>query len=801
MKILFYLTFIISSLFPQDLVAAELKSVSRVDVKDIIQLYFTFDTPPGFSSKADNRRIDLIFDDSKKRPALDLFKEDQSIVKILSREIDNKLILSFFFRYQPQSYKLTPSSKNNIVFEVLLGNEYSKSYQNLAERLKGLTVVDRKPVDFTNPYVISPYVKNWLSFFADYESPLEITIPITFTPPLFPIISLLPPGLESNMEVLDEEITKLASQKLWDHVAGKILDNIQLVTDIEQQKLLALTYGEVLALSGDFEGAFKQLYLIQERYHEELIGIYAQYLLVLLRATQEDPYIAEYEFRLLEDKITSQSPLAPYFLLSRIETALASKQNSRLNKLLQLDDIGFPGEIEERVTIRQADYWFTINQPVKAYASYNLLSNSRLLTTQPFSYGGFCNTLYEQKKFKEAAESYKHLASLVADKEQLGLISYREKMSRLHFENKFNLIDDFSQIENAFTGTEAGYLAAIKKNDLMLLRDKNWAENAIKNYQIIAKEATKRALREEAIFKEILVHKLLGESKTAIEMSQQLLREFRTGNVRISTQALLIDLLPDEIKKLVDKKQYMKALVLAKQNRDLFQNNWVDSKFLIDIADAYHRIGIYDEAQKLYLYLIEIMSVEKREFFFVPMIQATFDHGNYTLVRDYAAQYDYNYPDGKYSEDVLLLRLQALIANEQISDALALLESPLPEKVVFNRLAAHLYFRVDDFENSLNALRTLQLTDTLSPKEQFIFAECLYQANIDDQAQEAYLAITKDNSFYDQSIYRLAELAKRNGNEKKALTLFKQIVETGKNPRWIKIAERELQFNNLKDRF
>ena len=31
------------------------------------------------------------------------------------------------------------------------------------------------------------------------------------------------------------------------------------------------------------------------------------------------------------------------------------------------------------------------------------------------------------------------------------------------------------------------------------------------------------------------------------------------------------------------------------------------------------------------------------------MIKATFDSGNFSLVDDYAAQYDYTYPKGRYS--------------------------------------------------------------------------------------------------------------------------------------------------------
>lgn len=59
-----------------------------------------------------------------------------------------------------------------------------------------------------------------------------------------------------------------------------------------------------------------------------------------------DPYIADFEFRNLEKKISLTNPLSPYLHLSLIETALATSQYARMNKLLLQDDIAFPEKIE-----------------------------------------------------------------------------------------------------------------------------------------------------------------------------------------------------------------------------------------------------------------------------------------------------------------------------------------------------------------------------------------------------------------------------------------------------------------------
>lgn len=802
MKRIFLCIFVLFNILQGSVKATELLKISRVDTKDIIQIYFSFDVPPKVTTLDNNRRIDLTFTKTTRSPAVSLFEPDDNIVKILPRRDKGDLILSLFFRYRPQNYKITSSTDGKWVFEVLLGNEYSKSYQELAERLKGLTLLDRVAPDFSNPYLLSPYKKDWMSFFSQYESPIEIKVPVKFNSPPFPIIKLLPPGLEDNLQILDSEILELAEQGLWDSLAEKLLEEILAPQDLETTKLLALTFGEALARSGDFENAFKQLYLLKEKYKEELLGTYANYLLLNLRAIYENPHIAEYEYRNLKSAIGNNNPLAPYLLLSQIETALASSEDKRLNKLLQNDEIGLPIDVTEIIRIRQADYWYAIKQPAKAYAAYRIQSESPVLLSMPYSLAGYCNTHYEQKKFMEAADCYEKLGSLVSSKETSGLISFRENMSKLKYLDTLSLKDHFSQIENVYANTEAGFRAAIKVNDLLLLEDKNLANQAINNYGKIAEESSSRSIRAEALFKISLAHAQLGQTDLAIQQLHRLLREFQTGKVRISAQALLIDILPKEIKRLVDSREYIQALVLAKQNKVLFQNNWLDSRFLVDIAEAYNQIGIYDEAQKLYLYLIEITPVDPREKFFLPMIQATFDHGNYSLVEDYAAQYAYNYPNGRYDSEILFLRLQALVADERLDDALNLLPNPLPQDSGFLKLSASLYFRTDEYSKCLDVFRALFLADiSITQQHHFMFAESLYKTGNFEEAEKAFMEVDDQNEFYEQSLFRLADLARKKGNDKNALSLLRKIVDKGKSPRWKQYAERELQFAEAAQRF
>lgn len=781
---------------------AELLRVSHIPSKDLIQLYFYFDSPTLVSATDHKKRIDIVFKNTEMENSLELFPVDDKIVKILTRKTKDSLILSLFFRYAPQKYKLSPNQGNSVVFEVLLGNEYSSSYKDLAKRLQGLTVVERNTPDFSNPYVTSPYKSDWTSFFSNYEGPITIDIPVSFTPPPFPVMALLPPNLKDNVELLTSEMREQAAVEGWDMLSTLILEKLEQEKDPESQKLLALTYGETLLRSGDFEGAFKQLYLLRQEYPEELLGTFANYLLIWLRAKYEDPYLAEYEYRKMAPEISPKNHLAPYFLLSQIETSLATREYAHMNQLLQVDTIALPPEVQERVTIREADYWYAIKQPIKAYAAYKLLEGSQLLQAQPYSYGGYCSTLYDQKYFKAASVHYRNLKVMLSDDENTGLAAYRENMAKLKFSNENELIDDFSSIENSYPKTEAGYLAAIKKNDLLFLTDRNWLDNGLLNYMAITEEAAKRSIREEALFKAILLHSFRFENNIAVSMLENFLRDFRIGNVRESAQALLIDILPKEINRLVDDGEYVAALVLAKKNRALFQKNWINSEFLVDIARAYHNVGIFNEAQKLYLYLIEISTVDEREKFYLPMIQATFDYGNFSLVEDYASQYAYNYPDGKDSIAVLLLHIRALIADSRLNEALQALPTPLPEDGTFHEVAAGLYFRTSKYQETISTLENYRnMGNSLTGQQTYLLAESYYKEKEFDLAEGEFAKVSEENNFYHQSLYRRAEYARMNGDEKKALTFLEKIVETEKNSKWKDYAERDLQYESKKNRY
>ena len=776
-----------------------LLKMNKVEGKDTIELYCSFNRIPVYRTNMRNKRVDFILEDTVLKPEFSFFSADDKIVKILSQHKNKKTIISFFFRYSPQKFDISRNEKEHkLTISILMGNPYSTALPDFSSKLEGLTLLRRTSKDYSNPLIASPYAADWKSFFRLYESRVNISLPVEFTQPPFPVAGLLSTEKNQTENFLGVAITELAEQGLWDDIEDLLLERLNSEKDPDTLKKLALTYGDALAREGKFSDAFKQFYLLAEEYTDEEIGLFAKYLLALLRARFQDVYIAEYELRQLESAINPSSALAPYFYLSELEAALATEQLERMQVLLKKDDIALPPHAAQVRKLRQADYWYATGDLIKAYVGYQLLADSPLLAEKSYSLNGYCDTLYQQKQFREASAAYNSLANHIDDKNTLGLINYRKYMAELNFKPGTEMIDFFARIENTYPGTEAGFRGALKKTDLQLMILKDWSDQAILYYHALAQKAVTREAREEASFKEALVYSLHNNNIKSVELLMTFLRDFRNGKLFTTGQALLIDILPDTIREYVDREMYMEALVLAKKNRQLFIKNWIDISLLAELAQSYHKLGIYNESSKIYYYLISLSSEDQKEQYYLPLISAAYDHRSYDIVEDYADQYSYHYPNGTYFQDILFIRLKSLIAQELFEEAINLLPDEIPLTENFTLLAASLYFRINNYDKVISILnRPVMIDEHKQDQSTFMLAESFYRTGQPERAEKQFLKIPESSIHFDQSLFRLAEIAEQRNDRSSALNLYRDLVETGKNPLWVKMAGKELEYDKV----
>ncbi|NNK96715.1 MAG: hypothetical protein HKP41_20385 [Desulfobacterales bacterium] len=796
----FFILFCILLFYGQSASAGPvLSKMSKYEDNDSIRIFMAFNELPRFEKKVHSKRIDIVLKDTKIGQDAVFFTEDDKIVKILTEQHRDSAIVSLFFRYIPQKVDVSVNAEDSLVIDLLLGNRFTRSYQDLSTRLQGVTLLKRETDDFSNPLITSKYAHDWKTFFSDYETGVSITAPVKIYIPSFPIIRLLPPGKEENIELITEEGLLLAKKEKWEDLVGLLKNLLASTTDIEEKKLLALTYGEALLQFGNYEGAYKQLYLLSTTYTREQVGILASYLLSILMATNDDPYSANFHLRNLQSKIRTDHPLASYHALSLAETSLATGHLENMKRSLDRDDIAYPDEIAYLRELRQADMYYAEDKSIKAYVAYQLALKNVEVEEHPYSLNGLCSTLYDQKLFQDSAVCYEKLGEMVPDRNQLAMIYFRENMARLHAsEDSDQLINNFGRVEDTFPGTEGAFRAALKKNDLRYLTNKKWSKTAMRYYNALGEKSNYRRVSEESLFKEALLYNFTGDTQKCIELTMSVLRNFRSGPLRESAQALLIQILPDVLQRLVDEGKYMEALALARQNRQLFINNWIDINLLAGLGHSYQQLGIYDEALRIYLYLTEIANAGEREVYFLSLTEIAYEKGAYNLVEEYAAQYGFYYPNGQHHDTILFRRIKALYANDQIDKAISLLPETLPDMVEFKLLASLLYFNQNRYQEVVSILMNIWQQQALLPeKHTFILAESLFRIGRNDESEAFFAKVSTDEQFQDFSLYRLAEISKQKGNSGDALEKISQISENTNNNLWKRYADKELLYNQI----
>lgn len=784
--------------------ASVLKAINRSDESTYWQLYLHFDQLPGFQLSTNGRRVDVELLDTTPDPFLPSLAVDDKMIKATSNTLKTKTILSLYFRYPPQ--KVTAESNKEtamLLLDVLLGNQLSASYPELSTKLQGVSVVKRAGGDALNPVNISPYANNWPSFFTDYEAPLSIKPPPAFHLPPFPLASALAPDGPLTAW-LPEEIQTLASNGKWNQVSQLLREQVALHPDERLKERLVLTYAEALVRAEVYREPYFLLQRIMIQYPDSLLADLAHVLLIYQQATRGDQINAYYELDGLLKKMGQKAPFTDSLPLLLAELALVAGRTVDAEKQLAGMHPAQDTPLWFLRLMRQADLLYVTNEKVKALTAYlNLAARTPMLAADPMSLAFFSDCLYAAKRFPEAAKRYMLLADLLNNRPDQDMALFRAAMAHLRTpatEKKARI--DFQQIQDAFGQSEGGVRALIKQTDLDFAAKRIPPQEALSVYGKYAAAGDAIALREEALFKQALVNALSEEHAPSVSQCMELLRGFQSGNLRTEATALLIQQLPSVIQQLVKEGEYIKALVLAKQNKKIFARGWLDPNLLFDLARAYEHLDMADQAAQTYQYLFEVTDEGHKEKIYLPLLQSLFAAGGYLQIQEYADRYHLRYPNGPNRAPVLLIKARALYASGQADKAIKVMtaaNSPrLPE---LELLKGRIFFESGQWRKAIETLEQPDVRRMLAQHSMLLaLAEAYFQDGKDEQAAPLFQQLASGENGGEQARYRLAQIEAKKENKQQALNLFKELAEKGKDPLWTKLAREAAAILDMQQR-
>jgi predicted Zn-dependent protease len=531
------------------------------------------------------------------------------------------------------------------------------------------------------------------------------------------------------------------------------------------------------------------------QYPESALAQLAHLLFLYQQASRGDYINTYFEMLPVIDGLLKQVPLVDDLHLLKAEMALMAHQNEAAEKLLIDPVFSQNNDLTSLRLLRLADLWYTQGKQAKALTAYTELNKiPEIVQSDPMSLAFYCDSLYLAKRYPEAAKSYTQLGDLLNNRPFQDLALFRLAMCQLHMratEKKARI--DLGQILDAFPQTEGGVHALLKSVDLDYLSQKIAPYEALAVYAQYAREGKSVLQREECLFKQALVNHLAAEHETSVRQCMQLLREYQDGNLRTEAMALLIQQLPGVISRLVKNEEFVKALVLAKQNKKFFVRGWLKPDLLYDLAEAYAKIGMVDQAAQTYQYLFEISDNADKEQIYLPMLQTLLAAGRYLRVEEYADRYQLRYPKGKESSSIFLLKAQALYRSGHFDETLKILSAKGAPKVPqVTLLKGRVFYETRQWDQVIEALDSPDLRNRLEENQLLLpLAESFFQTGRYEKALPLFQRLAQKDEGSEQVQFRLAQIESRQGNRQQALKLFQQLAEKGKDPLWKKLAHEE----------
>jgi outer membrane protein assembly factor BamD (BamD/ComL family) len=315
---------------------------------------------------------------------------------------------------------------------------------------------------------------------------------------------------------------------------------------------------------------------------------------------------------------------------------------------------------------------------------------------------------------------------------------------------------------------------------------------SVNEYALLGKTSQFRAVREESQFKHALALYLLGDHHKSLKALMQYQRSFGSSPLIREVDLLILQQLPIVVRQLIENKNDLQAVVLAEKNRKLLLRSGFDKDFLHNLATAFDRLGLYERASRVLLYLFDRSAgTPEQEFIYLPLAQSFSKRKEYEQAGQYARRYLETYPQGSDSGALFGILLDAFEREGLQDDLLSWLNrKDRPSSPDLEIRAAHIYWQQGKWRAVIDSLEKVKsLGGSLEVKEMALLGEAYYQLNQYKEAEKIYKNLQMDPGFGTQASYRTAQILLRQQRRNDALKLLQQVVETDGSTPWGKLAQ------------
>jgi predicted Zn-dependent protease len=764
-----------------------LQNLAKVDVFDISRIVFDFSDVPEFKLETSGQRIDLLLSNTDVAPSLKVLPEDDKIVRVLFARKPKELLVSILLHKIPTR---VATIKNPATKQVTLDINWATSGANrpaVAFQLSGMPTAHATLKNIATPQITSSYTGRWQDFFKTFHTPLDIPVPIRHAVPVLPSWTI------KKEDRPGQPLMQLANAGQWQ----ALLEKIKKTPPPGVSDITTILHAEALLRTGHPDRVLDVLDQQRSALNGSPLASRAAYLRALSEAICGHPYQARASLLPLLDKQKASAAMTPFGRLLDAELLLAIGRYAQAYEILKEPVQNWPTNLQRPVQWRRAEALILIGKTAEAGRNFGHLFNR----TDP--YAKFPEIRYHAAltylktgHYRQAEQYFRSLASDLHNPVDHGnALFYAARAAYLDNDLKTALVT-LEQLRDNYEGTEPGYRAWLALLDHRFQKSGATAFIQIaRDYGTIARQAPIRGLREEAAFKQALAFYLHQRQERAADLLQVFLNNFSHGPLLNEARALLAELLPPLILRLIHSGNDMKAVVMVEQNRELLINGNLAWPFLPDLAEAYTRLGLWEKACKSYFFLIDRGAKRQQDKpYYLPLTQLLHDRAQFAMAASFAQRYLDKYPKGSDREKLFELQLAALEKSNRLDEAVKLLKQPKhPQSDGIELQSARIHWKREEIKEIIDQPKGLNSTH----EGLFLRAEALFRSTRFTEALSLYEQLQQQTDYADQAMYRCGQIKLKAGDTPSALKLFGQLAENRPASFWGRLAKDAIDANNM----
>jgi hypothetical protein len=636
----------------------------------------------------------------------------------------------------------------------------------------------------------SPWDGDWPAFFRDYRADLTIPLALETTPPP-------PPQL---ITAVDSPLWPLQQHASTGNFAA-LLESAAALPGLagEDLYLKDLLVAEARLRSGAHAAGLALLETLRERTaaHQRRVD----YLTAWGETARNNPIAGLVHLQMTLAQAPGEDPLAAAIILLHAEAALASGRYQLAHDLLTAAAFVWPEELQLPRRIRQADALAGLGQRSEALEQYRNL--------QPFchislySCGQAAGSALAVGDFAMARRLFRRLALEVSDAAHADLIHFGAGAATYAAGDHNSGWLALEEVLQHYPNSEGGDRARLRLIDIRVIQgDKEALAAAVADYSRLGQASAHRGVREESLFKAALALFLLDDHQQSITRLMQFRRDYHSAPLRREANLLIARQLPLVVSQLLAAGKQLDALILVEQNRELLLASGYDRAFLENLVIAFERLGLYERAARVLLYLFDrTADSAEQEPLYLPLVRSYLHRDEHAAVADYVGRYLLRYPQGEDGGTLFALLLDSLARQQRHDDIRHWLERPeRPASAVADIRAAEFHWQNNEFAAVVELLERAARSRPLAATERARLAEAAYQSGQLAAARHNYLSLLEDDEFAGQAAYRNAQILLDQGAHESAVSQLEELVEREEHSAWGKLA-RDLLIQQKRSKF